>query len=48
MVVTGNRVTVEDREKLGPHVTIVDRAEFEPDRFAAEVRRAMSGRQPLL
>ncbi len=48
MVVTAKTVTVEDREKLGEHVTIVEKAGLEPDRFAAEVRRAMSGRQPLL
>jgi hypothetical protein len=28
--------------------TIMEKAEFDPNRFKAEVRRAMSGRRPLV
>jgi hypothetical protein len=45
--VTAKQVTAEDREKLGQRVTIVEKAGLEPDRFAADVRRAMSGRQQI-
>jgi CheY-like chemotaxis protein len=49
LVVTAKRVTDEDRAKLGGHVTtIMEKANFDPDRFTAEVRRAMSGRQVLV
>jgi PAS domain S-box-containing protein len=45
LVVTAKQVTAEDRTKLSHHVTaIMEKAEFNPDRFTAEVRRAMSGR----
>jgi CheY-like chemotaxis protein len=47
LVVTAKTVTAEDREKLGRHVTIVEKAGLEPDRFAVEVRRALSGRQQI-
>ena len=37
--------TPEDRSKLDGFVSaIMDKAAFDPDRFAAEVRRAMTGR----
>ncbi|MDQ2944153.1 MAG: response regulator [Candidatus Dormibacteraeota bacterium] len=45
MVVTAKRITAEDRAKLNGYVaTIMEKAEFDRDRFTAEVRRAMSGR----
>jgi PAS domain S-box-containing protein len=45
LVVTVKRVTAEDRAKLqGSVKTIIEKAEFDADRFVAEVRRAMSGR----
>jgi PAS domain S-box-containing protein len=46
LVVTGKQITAEDREKLGQHVSaIMEKTELDPERFAAEVRRAMSGRR---
>ncbi len=45
MVVTAKRITAEDRAKLNGFVTtIMEKEEFDHDRFTAEVRRAMSGR----
>ena len=45
LVVTAKQITLEDRIKLNGYVTtIVERVEFDRDRFTAEVRRAMSGR----
>jgi PAS domain S-box-containing protein len=45
LVVTAKQITNEDRATLNGYVTaIVKKAEFDPDRFTAEVRRAMSGR----
>jgi PAS domain S-box-containing protein len=45
LVVTAKQVTDEERAKLnGYATTIMDKAAFDPDRFTAEVRRAMSGR----
>jgi CheY-like chemotaxis protein len=45
LVVTAKQITAEDRAKLSRYVTtIMEKAEFDPDRFTAEVRRAMSGR----
>jgi CheY-like chemotaxis protein len=45
LVVTAKEITTEDRAKLNRHVTaIIEKTEFDPDRFAAEIRRAMSGR----
>ena len=45
LVVTSKQITAEDRAKLTGYVTtIMEKAEFEPDRLAAEIRRAMSGR----
>jgi PAS domain S-box-containing protein len=49
MVVTAKVITAEDRAKLSGYVTtIMEKAEFDSDRFTAEVRRAMSGRQLLV
>jgi CheY-like chemotaxis protein len=46
LVVTAKRITTEDRAKLNRYVTtILEKAEFDPGRLAAEIRRAMSGRQ---
>jgi len=48
LVVTAKEITVDDRAKLSEHVTtIMEKTTFDPDRFTAEVRRAMSGR-PLV
>jgi CheY-like chemotaxis protein len=48
LVVTAKRITAEDRAKLSGHVTtIMEKAEFDRDRFRVEVRRAMSGRHLL-
>ena len=45
LVVTAKEITVDDRAKLSRHVmTIMEKTTFDPDRFTAEVRRAMSGR----
>jgi PAS domain S-box-containing protein len=45
LVVTAKQVTAEDRTALNGFVTaIMEKASFDPDRFTAEVRRAMSGR----
>ena len=45
VVVTAKRITPEDRAKLNGYVaTILEKGEFDRDRFTAEVRRAMSGR----
>jgi PAS domain S-box-containing protein len=46
VVVTAKQVTAKDRLKLNGYVaTIMEKAEFDRDRFIAEVRRAMSGRR---
>jgi CheY-like chemotaxis protein len=45
LVVTAKQVTAEDRVRLNGYVTtILEKSEFNGDRFMAEVRRAMSGR----
>jgi CheY-like chemotaxis protein len=45
LVVTAKQITAEDRARLSRYVTtIMEKAEFDPDRLTAEVRRAMSGR----
>ena len=45
LVVTATRVTAEDRQKLNGFVTaIMEKADFDRARFAAEIRRALSGR----
>jgi CheY-like chemotaxis protein len=49
MVVTAKRITAEDRTKLNGYVaTIMEKADFDRDRFMAEVRRAMSGRHAVV
>jgi CheY-like chemotaxis protein len=45
LVLTAKRVTAEDRTKLSDSVmTIMEKADFDRERFAAEVQRAMSRR----
>jgi PAS domain S-box-containing protein len=45
LVVTAKQITDEDRATLNGFVmTIMEKAEFDGERFTAEVRRAMSGR----
>jgi CheY-like chemotaxis protein len=45
VVVTAMEIAAEDRARLNGYVTaIVEKATFDPGQFAAEVRRAMSGR----
>jgi PAS domain S-box-containing protein len=49
MVVTAKRITPEDREKLTGYVsTIMEKVEFDSERFSSEVRRAMAGRKAVL
>jgi CheY-like chemotaxis protein len=46
LVVTAKQITPTDRAKLNGYVTtIMEKAEFDRDRFIAEVRRATAGRQ---
>jgi len=46
LIVTAKRITAQDRVKLNGYVrAIMEKAEFDRDRFRAEVRRAMSGRR---
>ena len=46
LVVTAKVISSEDRDKLNGFVlSIVDKSEFDRDRFKAEVRRAVTGRQ---
>jgi PAS domain S-box-containing protein len=48
LVVTARRITGEERARLNGYVTtVMEKADFDRDRFRAEVRRAMSGRQPV-
>ena len=49
LVVTAKMITAEDRATLSRSVTtIMERAGPDPDRFTAEVRRAMSGRRVVV
>jgi CheY-like chemotaxis protein len=49
LVVTAKQITDEDRAKLNRYViTIMEKTDFDPDRFTSEVRRAMSGRRQLV
>ncbi|MFL5636077.1 MAG: response regulator [Gemmatimonadaceae bacterium] len=46
LIVTAKRVTAEDHRKLNGLVsTIMEKAEFDSERFTNEIRRAMAGRQ---
>ncbi len=42
IVVTAKTLTAIDRDELNGYVTLIDKGEFDRDRFSAEVRRAMS------
>jgi len=45
LVVTARHITADDRSRLNGYVeAVMEKAEFDGDRFAAEVRRAMAGR----
>ena len=49
IVVTAKDITAEDRTRLSGYVSaIMEKAEFDPDRFMAEVRRAMAGREVIV
>ncbi|MEO5739619.1 MAG: response regulator, partial [Vicinamibacterales bacterium] len=49
LVVTAKHITDGDRAQLNGHVsTIMDKGEFDRDRFTAEVRRALSGRKAVI
>ncbi len=49
IVVTAKDITPEDRTRLNGYVSaIMEKAEFDPDRFMAEVRRAMAGREVIV
>ena len=46
LVVTAKEITAEDRAKLNGYVAaIMEKADFDRERFTAEVRRAMAGRR---
>jgi signal transduction histidine kinase/DNA-binding response OmpR family regulator len=48
LVVTCKPITAEDHTRLNGYVTtIMEKAELDCDRFTAEIRRAMAGRQPV-
>jgi CheY-like chemotaxis protein len=48
LIVTAKQITAQDRAVLNGHVTtILEKGAFDRERFAAEVRRAMSGRQVI-
>jgi PAS domain S-box-containing protein len=48
LIVTAKQITPDDRARLNGYVTaIVEKADFDPDRFAIEVRRALS-RRPMV
>jgi PAS domain S-box-containing protein len=49
LVVTAKTLTAADRRRLSGYVTtIMEEGEFDADRFATEVRRAMSGRNVVV
>jgi PAS domain S-box-containing protein len=46
LVITAKNITAEDRARLNGYVmSIMEKADFSGDHFAAEIRRAMSGRR---
>jgi CheY-like chemotaxis protein len=46
LVVTGKQITIEDRARLNGSVkSIMEKADLDPDRFGAEVRRVTAGRR---
>jgi CheY-like chemotaxis protein/anti-sigma regulatory factor (Ser/Thr protein kinase) len=49
LVVTAKQITADDRAKLSRYVgAIMQKSEFTGERFTAEVRRAMSGREAII
>ncbi|MDP9082980.1 MAG: PAS domain S-box protein [Pseudomonadota bacterium] len=47
LIVSAKQITAEDRATLNQYVTtIMEKTEFDSERFSAEIRRAMSGRRP--
>jgi CheY-like chemotaxis protein len=49
LVVTAKHVTADDRERLNGYVmTIMEKSDFDRDRFIGEVRRAMAGRHATI
>ncbi|MEO8451767.1 MAG: response regulator, partial [Gemmatimonadota bacterium] len=49
LVVTAKHITGEDRARLNGYVAaIMEKADFDRERFKSEVRRAMSGRQAVV
>jgi hypothetical protein len=48
VIVTAKRISAEERERLNGYVTaIMEKGEFDRDRLAVEVRRAMWGRHAV-
>jgi PAS domain S-box-containing protein len=46
IAVTAKQITAEDRAQLSRYMTtVMEKTEFDPERFTAEVRRAVSGRR---
>jgi CheY-like chemotaxis protein len=46
LAVTAKQITAEDRAQLSRYMTtVMEKTEFDPERFTAEVRRAVSGRR---
>jgi CheY-like chemotaxis protein len=46
IAVTAKQITAEDRAQLGRYMTtVMEKTGFDPERFTAEVRRAVSGRR---
>ena len=44
LVLTAKQITAEDREQLGRYATtVIDKTQFDTGRFAAEIRRAVTG-----
>ena len=48
LVVTAKRISSEDRARLNGYVAaIMEKAEFDRERFTAEVHRALAGRKSV-
>jgi CheY-like chemotaxis protein len=48
VVVTAKHITAEDRQRLNGYVmSVMEKANFDRERFIAEVRRAMAGRHVI-
>jgi CheY-like chemotaxis protein len=49
LIVTAKQISDEDRDKLNGFVSaIMEKATFDPERFTAEVQRAMAGREVVV